>query len=90
MSTLLRAVSQAERMSIGLHGSEGLDENRMPFDADSGAVRNRPVFVGAFVDAFHSFIFVLSFQRLAAVLRQGMVLLSPIVVGEWSIRGPRM
>jgi hypothetical protein len=48
-------------------GSEGLGENRMSFDADSGAVGNRPIFVDAFVDAFHSFAFVLSFQRLAAV-----------------------
>ena len=62
----------------------------MSFDANSSAVRNRPVFVGAFVDAFHSFAFVLSFQRLAAFLRQGRVLLSPIVVGEWSINGPQM
>ena len=43
------------------------DENWMSFDANSGAVGNRPVFVDAFVDAFHKLTFVLSFQRLAAV-----------------------
>jgi len=35
-----------------------LGENWMSFDADSGAVRNRPIFVDAFVDAFHSLAFV--------------------------------
>ena len=54
----------------------------MSFDADSGAVGNRPVFMGAFVDAFHKLTFGFNFQRLAAEL-------SPIVVGEWSISGPR-
>ncbi len=54
----------------------------MSFDANAGAVGNHPVFVGAFVDAFHSFSFGFSFQRLAAGL-------SPIVVGEWSTNGPR-
>jgi hypothetical protein len=62
----------------------------MSLDADSCVVRNRAVFVDTFVDAFRSFSFVLSFQRLAAFLRQGSVLLSPIVVGEWSINGPQM
>ncbi len=38
----------------------------MSFDANSGAVGDRPVFVGAFVDAFHKLTF--SFQRLAARL----------------------
>ena len=55
----------------------------MSFDADSGAVGNRRVFVGAFIDAFHEATFGFSFQRLAAGL-------SPTVVGEWSISGPRM
>ena len=55
----------------------------MSFDANTGAVRNRPVFMGALVDAFHKLTFGFSFQRLAAGL-------SPIVVGEWSISGPRM
>ena len=54
----------------------------MSFDANAGAARNRPIFVGAFVDAFHKLICGFSFQRLAAGL-------SPIVVGEWSTNGPR-
>lgn len=61
----------------------------MSFDVDSGAVGKSSVFVDTFIDAFHSFAFVLSFQRLAAFLRQGRVLLSPIVVGEWSINDPQ-
>lgn len=54
----------------------------MSFDPNTGAVGNCPVFMGTFVDAFHSVTFGLNFQRLAAEL-------SPIVVGEWSISGPR-
>jgi hypothetical protein len=64
-------------------GSEGLDKNGMTFNANTGAVGNRSVFMGAFIDAFHKLTFGFSFQRLAAGL-------SPIVVGEWSISGPRM
>ncbi len=40
----------------------------MSFNANAGAVRNRPVFMGAFVDAFHELTFGFSFQRLAAGL----------------------
>jgi hypothetical protein len=54
----------------------------MSFDANTGAVGDRSVFMGAFVDAFHEATFCLNFQRLAAGLL-------PIVVGEWSTNGPR-
>jgi hypothetical protein len=54
----------------------------MSFDANTGAVGNRPVFVGAFIDAFHEATFGFSFQRLGA----GLLL---IVVGEWFTNGPR-
>lgn len=57
-------------------------EDWMTFNANAGPVRNCPVFMGAFIDAFHKLTFGFSFQRLAAGL-------SPIVVGEWSINGPR-
>ena len=40
----------------------------MSFDTNAGAVGNCPVFVGAFVDAFHKLTFGFSFQRLAAGL----------------------
>ncbi len=43
-------------------GRERLDEDWMTFDANAGAVRNRPVFVGAFVDAFHELPLVLIFK----------------------------
>ena len=43
-------------------GSERLDEGWVPFDANAGVVRNRPVFMGAFVDAFHEATFVLVFK----------------------------
>ena len=38
-------------------GSEGLNKDGMSFDANAGALRNRPVFVGAFIDAFHEATF---------------------------------
>ena len=47
-------------------GRERLDDYRIPFDANAGAVGDCPVFMGAFVDAFHKLTFGLSFQRLAA------------------------
>ena len=59
-----------------------MDENWVSFDANTGAVGDCPVFMGAFVNAFHKLTFGFSFQRLAAGL-------SPIVVGEWSTNGPR-
>ena len=40
----------------------------MSFNANAGAVGNRPVFMGAFIDAFHKLTFGFSFQRLAAGL----------------------
>ena len=49
-------------------GDERLNKNGMSFYANASAVRNRPVFVGAFVDAFHKLTFGFSFQRLAAGL----------------------
>ena len=39
-------------------GRERLDEDGMSFDANAGAVGNRPVFMGTFVDAFHELTFV--------------------------------
>lgn len=74
-----------DHKKIGLSkgfGRERLDNYRMPFDSNAGAVGDRLVFVGAFVDAFHEATFGFSFQRLAAGL-------SPIVVDEWSTNGPR-
>ena len=49
----------------------------MSFDSNASAVGDRPVFMDAFIDAFHKLTFGYSFQRLAAGL-------SPIVVDEWS------
>lgn len=49
-------------------GSERLDEDWVSFDRNTGAVRNRPVFMGAFIYAFHKLTFGFNFQRLAAGL----------------------
>lgn len=37
----------------------------MTFDANAGALRNRPVFMGAFVDAFHEATFVFKFSKVS-------------------------
>lgn len=56
----------------------------MPFDANAGAVGNRPVFVGAFVDAFHEATFGFNFQRLDAGLIANCC---RRVVHKWSTDG---
>lgn len=61
----------------------------MSFDANSGAVRNYPVFVDAFVDAFHEAYFCLNFQRLVAGLSLSVVAGGlQMIHGEKSHVGP--